>query len=59
MTGTPLPGSLQEYLMVWCGDLLAGLDAASPAHRWCGTPCASTVGVHGRPEGVCSVTWNG
>ena len=31
MTGTPLPGSLQEYLMVWCGDLLAGLDAASRA----------------------------
>ena len=31
MTETQLPGSLQEYLMVWCGDLLAGLDAASRA----------------------------
>ena len=31
MTGTPLPGTLQEYLMVRCGDLLAGLDAVTRA----------------------------
>lgn len=31
MTETPLRGSLQEYLMVWCGDLLAGLAAAPRA----------------------------